>query len=325
MKVAGCVTRLVIFTVVIIMGVLALIVPAVLEDYWFEADMQRNMEDIAVALDNPFCREALLPIGLIGVLFNSVALAFGVRLRRKRGRKERAMQLPAFFARYTRGDVMNFFVYVSRIVICLIILGYAAAGALSPAAALNKFVVALAVFGTVGSAAALGICVTGRRSVEDERLCAAADAGAADNPVPPAMRNMPAPQAQPAQQHAMPVAAVRQDTYAPAAPSVPVQPAPPVYPAPQPQMHETHVEEQFSPYQTPVPLAYPASQTPIAPPVYPAPQAPIAPPVYPAPQTPIAPPAYGGMYDDVGGGYDMYGGYYDAYGNYHPAGFPPVW
>lgn len=102
MKVEGCVTRLVIFTVVIIMSVLALIVPAVLEDYWFEADMQRNMEDIAVALDNPFCREALLPIGLIGVLFNSVALAFGVRLRRKRGRKERAMQLPAFSARYTR-------------------------------------------------------------------------------------------------------------------------------------------------------------------------------------------------------------------------------
>ncbi len=323
MKVAGCVTRLVIFTVVIIMGVLALIVPAVLEDYWFEADMQRNMEDIAVALDNPFCREALLPIGLIGVLFNSVALAFGVRLRRKRGRKERAMQLPAFFARYTRGDVMNFFVYVSRIVICLIILGFAAAGALSPAAALNKFVVALAVFGTVGSAAALGICVTGRRSVEDERLCAAADAGAA--PVPPAMRNMPAPQAQPAQQVVTPMAAIRQDAHAPAAPSAPVRFAPPVYPAPQPQMHETHVEWQFSPYQTPVPPAYPASQTPIAPPVYPAPQAPIAPPVYPAPQAPIAPPAYGGMYDDVGGGYDMYGGYYDAYGNYHPAGFPPVW
>lgn len=313
MKVAGCVTRLVIFTVVIIMGVLALIVPAVLEDYWFDADMQRNMEDIAVALDNPFCREAFLPIGLIGVLFNSVALAFGVRLRRKRGRKERAMQLPAFFARYTRGDVMNFFVYVSRIVICLIILGFAAAGALSPAAALNKFVVALAVFGTVGSAAALGICVTGRRSVEDERLCAAADAGAADNPVPPAMRNMPAPQAQPAQQPAMPVAAIRQDAHAPAAPSAPVRFAPPVNPAPQPQMQETHVEWQFSPYQTPVPPAYPASQTP------------IAPPVYPAPQAPIAPPAYGGMYDDVGGGYDMYGGYYDAYGNYHPAGFPPVW
>ena len=55
-------------------------------------------------------------------------------------------------------------------------------------------------FGTVGSASALGICVMGRRSVEDERLCAAADAGAADNPVPPAMRNMPAPQAQPAPQ-----------------------------------------------------------------------------------------------------------------------------
>lgn len=313
MKVAGCVTRLVIFTVVIIMGVLALIVPAVLEDYWFEADMQRDMEDIAVALDSPFCREALLPIGLIGVLFNSVALAFGVRLRKKKRGKARAMQLPAFFARYTRGDVMNFFVYVSRIVICLIILGFAAAGALSPAAALNKFVVALAVFGTVGSAAALGICVTGRRSMEDERLCAPADAGAADNAVPPAMRNMPAPQAQPAQQHAMPVAAVRQDTYAPAAPSVPVQPAPPVYPAPQPQMQETHLEGQFSPYQTPVP------------PVYPAPQAPLAPPVYPVPQAPLAPPAYGGMYDDLGGGYDMYGGYYDAYGNYHPAGFPPVW
>lgn len=313
MKVAGCVTRLVIFTVVIIMGVLALIVPAVLEDYWFEADMQRDMEDIAVALDSPFCREALLPIGLIGVLFNAVALAFGVRLRKKKRGKARAMQLPAFFARYTRGDVMNFFVYVSRIVICLIILGFAAAGALSPAAALNKFVVALAVFGTVGSAAALGICVTDRRSMEDERLCATADARTAGSAVPPAMRDMPAPQTQPTQQPAMPVVAVRQDTSAPAAPSAPVQPAPPVYPAPQPQMHETHVEGQFSSYQTSVS------------PVYPAPQAPLAPPVYPVPQAPIAPPAYGGMYDDLGGGYDMYGGYYDAYGNYHPAGFPPVW
>ena len=70
-------------------------------------------------------------------------------------------------------------------------------------------------FGTVGSAAALGICVTGRRSVEDERLCAAADAGAADNPVPPAMRNMPAPQAQPAPAVPAETAGVTKETPAP--------------------------------------------------------------------------------------------------------------
>lgn len=68
-------------------------------------------------------------------------------------------------------------------------------------------------FGAVGSAAALGICVTGRRSVENERLCAAADAGAA--PVPSAMRNMPAPQAQPAPAAPAETAGVTKETPAP--------------------------------------------------------------------------------------------------------------
>lgn len=295
MKVAGCVMRIVVYTVVIIMGILALVVPPALEDYWFEAEMQQNLERIAAALDNPFCIQALLPIGIIGVLFNSAALGIGVASFRKRKGRNAAAQLPGVLAGYSAENVMDFLVYIARVVIGLIFVGFAGCGLFAPYSVINKFVVAISVLFTVGNAAALGFCVVGKRKTGVEETAGSAESGGtaasqvrfvapgAQPPVTPAAPARPVPPAQP----------VQDTNFAPSARQT--QQAP--------QATDSHVQQPVSPVQPPVAPIYPAQ------------------PMYGGRD------AYGGWYDDFGGYHDAYGGYYDAYGGYHSADgsyYPPM-
>lgn len=347
MKVAGSAVRLTVYIVLIIMGVLALVVPPALEDYWFEGDMQRDFEGIAEALDNPFGREALLTIGVIGCVFNIAALALYTR-RKKSGEKREGSAQPSALTVLGREGIADILVYGADIPVCLILTGYAVQGDIFPYDTLNKLAVALALLGALGCLVVLIALIAGRVSAADAEHVKASPSAAKGGGGQPAARaaapaaQTPAGEAPRTSVAAAPVApAPRAEQPAPVRPAAPVQ---------QPQTQIPYVERQVPSAQpavsaeTPAPQApvQHAAQAPVQPqaPVRPAPQAPVQPvvqaPVQPAaqasyPARPAAPApgardAYGGWYDNFGGYHDAYGGYYDPYGGYHAADgnyYPP--
>lgn len=357
MKVAGSAVRLTVYIVLIIMGVLALVVPPALEDYWFEGDMQRDFEGIAEALDNPFGREALLTMGVIGGAFNIAALALYTR-RKKSGEKREGSAQPSALTVLGREGIADILVYGADILVCLILTGYAAQGDIFPYDTLNKLAVALALLGAFGCLVVLIALIAGRVAAADTEHVKASPSAAKSGGGQPAARAA-APAAQPPAGEA-PRTYVAAAPVAPVGRQVPVAPAPraeqpapvrPAAPVQQPQMQIPYVERRVPSAQhavsaeTPAPQApvQHAAQAPIQPqaPVRPAPQAPVQPvvqaPVQPAPQVPVQPAeqapyparpaapapgardAYGGWYDNFGGYHDAYGGYYDPYGGYHAA------
>ena len=325
MKVAGSAVRLTVYIVLIIMGVLAIVVPPALEDYWFEGDMQRNFEGIAEALDNPFGREALLTMGVIGGAFNIAALALYTRRKKSGGKREGSAQ-PSALTVLGREGIADILVYGADILVCLILTGYVAQGDIFPYDTLNKLAVALALLGAFGCLVVLIALIAGSSSAADAEHVKASRPAAKNGGGQPAARAA-APAAQPPAGEsprtsvaAVPVApAPRAEQPAPVRPAAPVQ---------QPQMQIPYVERQVPSAQPAVSAETPAPQAP----VQPAPQAPVQPavqapyPARPAAPAPGARDAYGGWYDNFGGYHDAYGGYYDPYGGYHAADgnyYPP--
>ena len=349
MKVAGSAVRLTVYIVLIIMGVLALVVPPALEDYWFEGDMQRNFEGIAEALDNPFGREALLTMGVIGGAFNIAALALYTR-RKKSGEKREGSAQPSALTVLGREGIADILVYGADILVCLILTGYAAQGDIFPYDTLNKLAVALALLGAFGCLVVLIALIAGRVSAAGAEHVKASPSAAKSGGGQPAARAA-APAAQPPAPAAQPPAGEAPRTSVAAAPvapvgrQVPVAPAPraeqsapvrPAEPVQQPQMQIPYVERRVPSAQHTVSAETPAPQAPVQhaaqAPVQPAPQAPVQPaaqapyPARPAAPAPGARDAYGGWYDNFGGYHDAYGGYYDPYGGYHAADgnyYPP--
>ena len=76
MRIVSSVTRILVYIVIIILGVLALAAPYALEYYEFEASTQSDLEAISIAFNSKFFTHALLPVGLLGCLSNIVALVF---------------------------------------------------------------------------------------------------------------------------------------------------------------------------------------------------------------------------------------------------------
>ena len=76
MRVVSSVTRILVYIVIIILGVLALVAPYALEYYEFGASTQSDLEAISIAMGSEFFTHALLPVGLFGCLSNIVALVF---------------------------------------------------------------------------------------------------------------------------------------------------------------------------------------------------------------------------------------------------------
>ena len=76
MRIVSSVTRILVYIVIIILGVLALAAPYALEYYEFEASTQSDLEAISIAMGSEFFTHALLPVGLFGCLSNIVALVF---------------------------------------------------------------------------------------------------------------------------------------------------------------------------------------------------------------------------------------------------------
>lgn len=324
MKVAGSAVRLTVYIVLIIMGVLALVVPPALEDYWFEGDMQRDFEGIAEALDNPFGREALLTMGVIGGAFNIAALALYTR-RKKSGEKKEGSAQSSVLTALGRGGIADILVYGADILVCLIITGYAVQGDIFPYDTLNKLAVALALLGAFGCLVVLIALIAGRVSAADSEPVKASPSAAKNGGGQPAARaaapaaQMPAGEAPRVTVAAAPVAPVgRQVPVAPAPRAEQPAPMRPAAPVQQPQMQIQYVERRVPSAQSAVSAETPAPQVP----VQHAAQAPVQ------PQAPVpgARDAYGGWYDNFGGYHDAYGGYYDPYGGYHAADgnyYPP--
>ena len=76
MRIVSSVTRILVYIVIIILGVLALAAPYALEYYEFGASTQSDLEAISIAMGSEFFTHALLPVGLFGCLSNIVALVF---------------------------------------------------------------------------------------------------------------------------------------------------------------------------------------------------------------------------------------------------------
>ena len=76
MRIVSSVTRILVYIVIIILGVLALAAPYALEYYEFEASTQSDLEAISIAFNSEFFTHALLPVGLFGCLSNIVTLVF---------------------------------------------------------------------------------------------------------------------------------------------------------------------------------------------------------------------------------------------------------
>ena len=223
MKVAGSAVRLTVYIVLIIMGVLAIVVPPALEDYWFEGDMQRNFEGIAEALDNPFGREALLTMGVIGGAFNIAALALYTR-RKKSGEKREGSAQPSALTVLGREGIADILVYGADILVCLILTGYVAQGDIFPYDTLNKLAVALALLGAFGCLVVLITLIAGGSSAADAEHVKASPSAAKSGSGQPAARAA-APAAQPPAGEA-PRTSVSAAPVAPVGRQVPVAPAP---------------------------------------------------------------------------------------------------
>ena len=87
MRIVSSVTRILVYIVIIILGVLALAAPYALEYYEFEASTQSDLEAISIAMDSEFFMTAPLPIGIFGLFANILALVFltGGRREKKLG------------------------------------------------------------------------------------------------------------------------------------------------------------------------------------------------------------------------------------------------
>ena len=210
MKIVSSVTRILVYIVIIILGVLALAAPYALEYYEFEASTQSDLEAISSAFGSEFFMTAPLPIGIFGLLANILALVFLTG-----GRREKKL------GNITGETLSGVFVNAGRLLVALILAicsgDFELPGLRYSANAVFRYsILAVSIIIITGSLAAILMGFVRKRPAKEEK----AVPSVTEQPkAAPAASAAPAQPARPAQ------------SARPAQPVAPVQPVVPEQPA----------------------------------------------------------------------------------------------
>ena len=209
MRIVSSVTRILVYIVIIILGVLALAAPYALEYYEFEASTQSDLEAISIAMDSEFFMTAPLPIGIFGLFANILALVFLTG-----GRREKKL------GNITGETLSGVFVNAGRLLVALILAicsgDFELPGLRYSANAVFRYsILAVSIIIITGSLAAILMGFVRKRPAKEEK---AAPAVTEQPKAAPAASAAPAQPARPAQ------------SARPAQPVAPVQPVVPEQP-----------------------------------------------------------------------------------------------
>lgn len=211
MRIVSSVTRILVYIVIIILGVLALAAPYALEYYEFEASTQSDLEAISIAMGSEFFTHALLPVGLFGCLSNIVALVF---LSDKRKDK----RYGKFVGETLAGIVVNIGRFIMALTVAICSRSFYFIGqSYSVDDVFRYSILMLSILVVLGSFSAVVVGFVRKRPAKEEK---AVPAVTEQPKAAPAASAAPAQPARPAQ----PVAPVQ-----PVAPAQPVVPEQPVY------------------------------------------------------------------------------------------------
>lgn len=210
MRIVSSVTRILVYIVIIILGVLALAAPYALEYYEFEASTQSDLEAISIAFNSEFFMTAPLPIGIFGLFANILALVFLTG-----GRREKKL------GNITGETLSGVFVNAGRLLVALILAicsgDFELPGLRYSANAVFRYsILAVSIIIITGSLAAILMGFVRKRPAKEEK---AAPAVTEQPKAAPAAFAAPAQPARPAQ------------SARPAQPVAPVQPVVPEQPA----------------------------------------------------------------------------------------------
>ena len=211
MRIVSSVTRILVYIVIIILGVLALVAPYALEYYEFEASTQSDLEAISIAFNSEFFTHALLPVGLFGCLSNIVALVFlsGKRKDKRYGK---------FVGETLAGIVVNIGRFIMALTVAICSRSFYFIGqSYSVDDVFRYSILMLSILVVLGSFSAVVVGFVRKRPAKEEK---AVPAVTEQPKAAPAASAAPAQPARPAQ----PVAPVQ-----PVAPAQPVVPEQPVY------------------------------------------------------------------------------------------------
>ena len=205
MRIVSSVTRILVYIVIIILGVLALAAPYALEYYEFEASTQSDLEAISIAMGSEFFMTAPLPIGIFGLFANILALVFLTG-----GRREKKL------GNITGETLSGVFVNAGRLLVALILAicsgDFELPGLRYSANAIFRYsILAVSIIIITGSLAAILMGFVRKRPAKEEK---AVPAVTEQPKAAPAASAAPAQPARPAQ---------------PVAPVQPVVPEQPVY------------------------------------------------------------------------------------------------
>ena len=210
MRIVSSVTRILVYIVIIILGVLALAAPYALEYYEFEASTQSDLEAISIAFNSEFFTHALLPVGLFGCLSNIVALVFlsGKRKDKRYGK---------FVGETLAGIVVNIGRFIMALTVAICSRSFYFIGqSYSVDDVFRYSILMLSILVMLGSFSAVVVGFVRKRPAKEEKAVPV---------VTEQPKAAPAASAAPAQP-ARPAQSVR-----PAQPVVPVQPVVPEQPA----------------------------------------------------------------------------------------------
>ena len=210
MRIVSSVTRILVYIVIIILGVLALAAPYALEYYEFEASTQSDLEAISIAMGSEFFMTAPLPIGIFGLFANILALVFLTG-----GRREKKL------GNITGETLSGVFVNAGRLLVALILAicsgDFELPGLRYSANAVFRYsILAVSIIIITGSLAAILMGFVRKRPAQEEKAVPAV------TEQPKAVSAATAAPAQPAR----PAQSAR-----PAQPVAPVQPVVPEQPA----------------------------------------------------------------------------------------------
>ena len=209
MRIVSSVTRILVYIVIIILGVLALAAPYALEYYEFGASTQSDLEAISIAFNSEFFMTAPLPIGIFGLFANILALVFLTG-----GRREKKL------GNITGETLSGVFVNAGRLLVALILAicsdDFELPGLRYSANAVFRYsILAVSIIIITGSLAAILMGFVRKRPAKEEK---AAPAVTEQPKAAPAAFAAPAQPARPAQ------------SARPAQPVAPVQPVVPEQP-----------------------------------------------------------------------------------------------
>lgn len=210
MRIVSSVTRILVYIVIIILGVLALAAPYALEYYEFEASTQSDLEAISIAFNSEFFMTAPLPIGIFGLFANILALVLLTG-----GRREKKL------GNITGETLSGVFVNAGRLLVALILAicsgDFELPGLRYSANAIFRYsILAVSIIIITGSLAAILMGFVRKRPAKEEK---AVPAVTEQPKAAPAASAAPAQPARPAQ------------SARPAQPVAPVQPVVPEQPA----------------------------------------------------------------------------------------------